>query len=403
MSGYISKDFVHRGCGLDINPDKVWVSVPYSVQKNIKKAESGCIRVEKVVGNADDIKVLKSMWYDPEDPNIPACLSELEYMFLAYNSENLPIGAIILLPVGNHLFLNNLAGNEQGKILRVQDYLLWYCVNHFKDSQFDYIDVGVSYRQTLYDFFKKWQTISYPVIFNVPAKKLNISLEPYCDIHYNPNIDRNKIRMAENALNNLLKGRKFTFVPNMEQAAKIIEINGHKFLNNSYNFLDETVTTPFVIDLTKIFSVQFGVLIVNLSIDDKAMWNEYRAWDPFKKEFVFTNIADELESISVLIARRKRNIDLLDHYFGLDRIKSSPKNEAIPSAFYFNYDLNDKYHNKLNDFGISHFYDENSCEIGLPIHQNLTKFHIEYLYAIFRGVLNLCSEWVHTDVYNDLK
>jgi len=75
-------------------------------------------------------------------------------MYIAYNNLNEAIGVIILLPVGNHLFLNNLAGNTKGKELRIQDYLLWYCVNAFKDSGYKYIDVGVSFRTSLYEFFK---------------------------------------------------------------------------------------------------------------------------------------------------------------------------------------------------------------------------------------------------------
>ena len=402
MLGYISKDFIHRGCGLILEPQKVWELVPYSVQKNIKKAESSGIKVEKVIGSIADIDILKSMWYDPEDPNMPNCLSSKEFMFIAYLDDK-PIGVVILLPVGNHLFLNNLAGNEEGKALRVQDYLLWHCVNFFQNSEFKYIDVGVSYRQTLYDFFKKWQVISYPVIFNIPEIKFHIALEPFTENHYNSVIDNQNIKNTEESLKAILKGRKFTFIPNLEECQKILERLGCEYVEHTYNFTDESLVTPFAVDLTKIFSVQFGALLVNLDVDDKSLWNQHRAWDPFKREFVFSNICDETAELDVVIARRKQNIVLLDEYFSLEGIKSIKKNEIIPSAYYFKYELNERYHNKLNDFGIKHFYDAETGEIGIPIHQNLTNFHIEYLYAIFRGVLNLCSEWVHTDYYNDLK
>lgn len=402
MSGYISKDFVHRGCGLLLKPEEVWEEIPYSVQKNIKKAQTNNVKIEKVSGTQSDIEVLKSMWYDPEDPNMPNRLSDNEFMFIAYNTRNIPVGAVILLPVGNHLFLNNLAGNEEGKALRVQDYLLWHCVNYFEDSNFKYIDVGVSYRQTLYDFFRKWRTISYPVIFNVPKYGYDIALNPFNLNHYNSEINEDNIKRSQKLLTSILKGKKFTFVPDMDEAGKIMTRLGYEFAENTFNFTDSSSEKPYAVDLTKLFSVQFGVLIVNLSIDDKSLWNQHRALDPFKRDLIYTNITGELEELNVLIALRKRNIDTLDNYFELEGIKSHRKDEIIPSAYYFINDFNSRYHTKLQEFGISHYFDRVSNEIGLPVHQNLSKFQFEYLYAIFRGVLNLCSEWVHTDVYSDL-
>lgn len=403
MSGYISKDFVHRGCGLILSPDKVWDSVPYSVQKNIKKAENSNVRVRKVNGNAADIEILRKIWYDPNDPNMPNSLKSDEYMFIAENSDGIPIGAVILLPVGNHLFLNNLAGSEEGKQLRVQDFLLWHCVNYFKDSEFEYIDVGVSYRHTLYEFFKKWQTISYPVIFNVPKFRMHIALNPFCEKYYTSEVIPENIKKTSASLNMILNARKYTFVPDIDEAKKILDRLNIEFIDHTFNFNDETLNTPYIVDLTKIFSVQFGVLIVNVSVDDKSLWNDHRSLDIFKREFVMSAILPELEEFDVLIAKRKRNIVNLNHYFNLEGIQSIKKDEIIPSGYYFVNEFNKRYHNRLNDFGITHYYDESTNEIGLPIHQNLTKNQTEYLYAIFRGVLNLCSEWVHTDYYSDLR
>ncbi|MDX9791206.1 MAG: hypothetical protein RBT61_10280, partial [Candidatus Kapabacteria bacterium] len=333
MSGYISKDFVHRGCGLELNPQKVWQFVPYPVRRGVEKSKEAGVVVKKVAGNPEDIEILRSMWYDPADPNMPDQLKDSEYMFIAYNNAGSPIGAVILLPVGNHLFLNNLAGNEDGKLLRVQDYLLWHCVNFFKDTDFDYIDVGVSYRQTLYDFFKKWGTFNYPIIFNVPKIRIDIGLEPFNSKHYNSSVHKAGINNTEEELNKVLQGRKFTFIPNIEEAEKIFNRLGIEFNENSFNFTDSNLTDPFVVDLTKIFSVQFGALIVNLEIDDKSLWNLHRASDPFKRNFIFTNMLDELLELDVLTARRKRNIELFDKYFSLDRIKGVRKKEIVPSAY----------------------------------------------------------------------
>jgi hypothetical protein len=400
MSGYVSKDFVHTGCGLALDPDLVWDTIPYSVQKNIKKASKEGVAARKVAGNADDIAILKSMWYDPEDPNMPNQLNENEFMFIAEQNGE-PIGAVILLPVGNHLFLNNLAGNPAGKQLRVQDFLLWHCVNHFAGSKFKYIDVGVSYRESLYNFFKKWKSFGYPVIFNPPQIKLNISLKPFTNNNLIAKVTENETEILK-TLKAAIGSDAITFVPSAEQAIQILTTMNLEPIERTHEWKSAT-TEPYYIDLSKIFAVQFGALIVNLEIGDKDMWNNHHCLDVFKRQFVFSTIANELLEMDLLIALRKRNKGIFEELFIFEDIEAEKKNEFIPSAFYFRHEHNVRFNKKLNEFGIEHIYTEETGEIGLPIHQNLNRNTIEYVYAIFRGVLNLCSEWIHTDTYNDMK
>lgn len=400
MAGYVSKDFVHTGCGLALDPDLVWDTIPYSVQKNIKRAAKEGVTTRKAHGDHEDIRILRSMWYDPEDPNMPDVLSENEYMFIAEQNGE-PIGAVILLPVGNHLFLNNLAGNQIGKQLRVQDYLLWHCVNYFKGSRFKYIDVGVSYRESLYNFFKKWKSFGYPVIFNPPQIKLNITLNPFSNDALIAKATEEESSIVE-ILKNSISSSSLTFVPSAEQAVRVMTNIGLTPNDNTFKWKSAS-TEPYLIDLSKIFAVQFGALIVNHEIADKDMWNNHHCLDVFKRQFVYSSIATELKEIDLLIARRKRNISIFEELFALEDIVPTKNNEFIPSAFYFKYEHNNRFSKKLKEFGIEHIYMEETNEIGLPIHQNLDRTTIEYMYAIFRGVLNLCSEWLHTDTYKDLK
>ena len=400
MAHYISKDFVHQGCGLILNPDEVWNYIPYSVQKNIKKAIRNNIIVKKVSGNKDDIEILKQMWYDYDDPNMPTALSDNEYMFLAYLDEE-AIGAVILLPIGNHLFLNNLAGSKLGKTYGIQDYLLWHCVNYFKDSNFKYIDVGVSYRPMLYKFFKKWQTISYPVIFNKPENLISISANPFNPSQYHipkSNLEAESIDL----LKKLLNTAQITFIPNKHYAESILNELGFSAINNTFNFYNKKNDTPYFIELNKLFSVQFGCLLVNVEISDSDIWNKFHCLDVYKRQFTYSAIHSELVKFDGIIKKREENYNSFKEYFLLEDIFPILKNEAIAEYFYFLHHLNDKYHNKLNEFEIKHYYDENGI-IGLPIHQNISESQIEYIYAIFRGILNLCSEWEHTDNYQEYK
>lgn len=402
MSGYVSKDFIHEGCGLPLNPEFVWENVPYSVQKNIKKAEKNNLVVKYVKGNQADLEVLRSMWYDPQDPNFPNMLAEEDEMFIAYNSKGIAVGAMILLPVGNHLFLNNLAGNSEGKKLRVQDFLLWHAVNYFKDSKYKYIDVGVSYRSSLYNFFKKWKVISYPVLFNKPEIPFSAKLKPFvASIFQEPNYELEQDSV--NRIKRLSNCDEITFVPNGKYAKKIMKEVVKKVSEKTYDFPYEYKAEPYFVDLSKIFSVQFGAVIFGIKVDDKDMWNKYACLDVYKRSFVYSAIHSELTNLDKIIDTRQEKFSKFVDYFELESIYPNIKDERIRSAFYFSHELNDRYHSKLLEFDIEHYYNKENNEIGLPVHQNISDYQIKYIYAVFRGVLNLCSEWTHTDVYGNYK
>ena len=400
MAGYISKDFIHYGCGLILDPEKVWNLVPYSVQKNIKKAIKANIRIEQKRGSKNDLEILRNMWYDSSDPNLPSKLNHDDIMYIAYIDEK-PVGSMIMLPVGNHLFLNNLAANSLGKENRVQDYLLWHAVNDLKDSKYFYIDVGVSYRKNLYDFFKKWQTFSYPVIFNKPKLNNPISLKPF-EKYIDNDKSKENYKESEELLRKLFNNREFTFVPNLEIAENICNLNNKEYKNVTFHIAEIDDRNWYIIDLPQIFSIQFGAIIVNTFIDDRSLWNDYRSQDIFKREFVYNTINTELQNLDEIKNKRQSNYNYLKQYFQIDNIKPIEKSEEIVSAFYFS-DINiQRYSNKLSEFDIEHYLDEDNNIIGLPIHQNLSKSQLDLIYAIYRGVLNLCSEWVHTDYYSDI-
>ncbi|MFP4543914.1 MAG: hypothetical protein ACLFQU_06740 [Candidatus Kapaibacterium sp.] len=401
MSGYISKDYIHEGCGLPCRPDEVFEKIPYSVKKNISKAERNKIKIEKVQGNKDDIDILRKMWYDPEDPNMPGTLSNEEHMFIAYNDKNVPLGACILLPVGNHLFLNNLAGNKEGKKLRVQDYLLWHCVNYFAESRFKYIDVGVSYRPSLYRFFEKWKVFSYPVIFNKPALMPIIRMNPFQESDLTYERDKPKAKKCMKKLKEISGTDKITFFPNAYFAEKALKMNGLEYEDSTFSFPE--VNAESYIDLTKIFPVQFGALAFGIAISDEDMWNKYSCLDLFKRELTFTAICNELDKIDVIRAKRQNNYNYLKKYFFIDDIEPEPDSAILKYTFRFRHNENHRYHEKLKEFFVEHSYDENENIIGLPVHQNLGKAELDYLYGIFRGVLNLCSEWEHTNKYGNFK
>lgn len=399
MSGYISKDFAHIGAGLPFEPERVWKGVPYSVRKNINRAISEQLSAERVAGEPEHIETLRAMWYDPEDPNMPAKLSDKEYMFIANDRSGNPIGATILLPVGNHLFLNNLAGSVEGKRMRVQDFLLWHIVNYFKGSAFKYLDVGVSYRPSLYRFFSKWRVISYPVIFNKPELNLRIKKEPFTDASFTCRSNEDVAIKTIQKIKELTGISEITFVPDEKHVRIIYESIGDEFNDRTFHFPNLPLDGISAVDLRSIFPVQFGWLLFGRDITDTNMWNEYHCLDLFKRNLVLTQIYDYIDNIVDIIKQRNKNFLQFKTLFSLDDIVPLETDENIKSLFYFANELNPKYHSKLVDFEIEHCFDVKTNAIGLPIHQNLNEEHINYIYGIFRGVLNLCSDWEHTDKY----
>jgi hypothetical protein len=399
--GYIGKDVVHDGCGLPLKPKEVWENIPYSVQKGIHKAERNGVVVKQVSGTPDDIAILRSIWYDPEDPNMPTSIRDTEFMFIAYEND-VPIGATILLPVGNHLFLNNLAGSRHGKELHIQDYLLWFCVNHFETSQFKYIDVGVSYRPSLYNFFIKWRVVSYPILFYPPEIPLTINDYPFVPELYHRNFTHTSAEGIE-LLAKITGCDEFTFFPSEEWANKLLPDKADDY-TSQFPFIKKD--SPCYVNLYQIFNIQFGTIVFGKKLTDPEMWNGYGCLDVFKREFSYKAIYNELLDLDKIINKRKENYDYLTSLFAFEDIypeKEYSAKENIPFYYYFFHERNAKFSEMLGKFNIKHKFDKTNNIIALPVHQNLTEGQLDYMYGVFRGVLNLCSEWEHTDIYDEYK
>jgi len=176
---YHGKDIVHEGCLLILDPDSAWEKIGANTRKNIRRAKKLTgLKIIRVKGTKIHIKAFRTIWFDPGDKTIPEMLKENEIMYMVYLQKEL-IAGMILTPAGKNLFLHNLAGNDTAKKHNVTALLLWNAVEDLQNSQYKYIDVGVSFRKTLYTFFSHWKTEKYPIIFNKPFITPYISLVPF--------------------------------------------------------------------------------------------------------------------------------------------------------------------------------------------------------------------------------
>jgi len=397
MSSYIGKDFIHYGCGMELSPDVIMEKVSHSARKNIKKANKAGIVVKRVDGTAEELQSLREIWYYYDDPNFPTKQSDEYIVYMAFLKEEL-IGGTILVPVGSHLFLNNLMANNTGKKHQLQGYLLWKIAEDLENSEYKYIDVGVSYRLNLYRFFKKWATFNYPVIFNVPEIRPHIDLKPF---KYFENLTKNKI--DEHQVSSFFGNRPYTIVPDTYYANKILlkERNNLRRTIEEFSSEIEADDKPFkILNLTDILPIPFGAAIVGLSVSPKTLWNTYSCYDHYKEEYIKKYITKYNLTINQVNDDRKRVYKYYEDRFSTEDIDVDMPTKFI-DYFSFRKDDSTALSRKYTDFGVAHIWADGY--VKLPCHQNILEEDVEYIYAIYRGHLNLCSEWVPTHVKGELK
>ena len=389
---YIGKDVVHYGCGLDLDPEKAWKGVAHSARKNIRKAERAGVEVRRADGTAGQLAELRRLWYHPEDPNFPTALREGDLLYVAHLDGEL-IGGVILLPVGSHLFLNNLIAGDKGKHCQLQGYLLWHLVNDLKDSGYRYIDVGVSYRPNLYRFFKKWASFHYPVIFNPPRIGPTIRFRPFKELP-----DLSGVSVDEDRIAAFFHGRPHTILPDMELARAIARDRGGPPPEINEPAPDGDGLQ--VLDLTELLPIQHGAVVIGEQVQAQELWDRYGCYDAVKTEHIQRALSSDWADPAAIRESRRRVHECYAAYFEKEDVELRPPEPGHP-AFRFATDDADAIAERYRRFDIK--VRTSGQTLSLPCHQNLSDRDVEYVYAVYRGHLNLCSEWLPTHVKGALK
>ncbi len=171
---YLGKDVVTHGSLLHLNRDTAWRRLRSRAKQGIRKAQRAGVRMVE----SRDLSLMAKVWYDPD--TLTDHLDESQKLFLAYIGEEL-VGGIIVTPVtSNTLFYHYGGTTERGRRHEVNAYLFWHIVETFENSPYEYLDVGVSYREELQHYFQKYCTQSYPILFHPPSPDVRPSL------HINP-------------------------------------------------------------------------------------------------------------------------------------------------------------------------------------------------------------------------
>lgn len=385
-SNYIGKDMVHYGSGIVLDPDAAYTLLDHSARKNIRKAERAGFVIERRDGTVAELRALRALWYFPEDPNFPTELSPSEHLYLAFLDGQLA-GGMILVPVGSHLFLNNLTASEAGKRYQLQGYLLWHAVNDLKDSGYRYIDIGVSYRVNLQRFFTKWSSFRYPVVFNPPELRPQIRFQPFAGLP-----DVSACDADVETLRSMFRRRRFTLVPSMEHARQVARAYAQCWVEDDSPYCTEDVQ---LLDLTRLWPIQYGALVLGVELGPQTLWDEFGCYDHFKTEYVLRCLQLRHWGLDEIAACREENFRTYRQFFDREDVEV-----AAPGAWVSAFEVSSTDAGRLAArfarFGVEVRCDGDS--LALPCHQLLSAQDIEYVYAIYRGHLNLCSEWRPTGV-----
>ncbi len=388
---YIGKDMVHYGNGIVLDPDKALGAIAHSARKNIRKAEKQGFTIQRRSGNAEELRQLRALWYYSDDPNFPVELSGDDILYFAFLGDEL-VGGMILVPVGSHLFLNNLTASSTGKKCQLQGYLLWHAVNDLKGSGYTYIDIGVSYRVNLQRFFTKWSSFHYPVIFHPPEIRPAIRFRPFSRL-----ATTTEAASGQQALQELCLDQPYTILPAVEYARLVAEDCQSGWIENPVPVLTERVQ---VIDLTELFPLQFGALLVGVELDPETLWTGYGCYDHFKTQHILDCLASPGWDIDSVRQAREKNYHLYLECFGHEDVMTRSLDGWVDG---FSITCDDAGHlaKRFAEFGI-----QTRCKdqtLVLPCHQELSGQDIEYVYAVYRGYLNLCSEWQSTGIRGSIK
>lgn len=467
---YHGKDILHEGSLLKIDPDYSWERINGKIRNKIRQAKKLNVEIKKVAGTPQDIADFRTVWFDPSDETIPEKLEDDEVMYLAYMDGALTGGLILTPSSPTVLYMHNLGSNDIGKRQNIPALILWHAVEDLKGSKWEYIDVGVSFRPTLYSFFKSWKVDSYPIMFSPPFIRPDIRLTPFTAsdiVSYKEDTPRDADKIVEQYF-----GQNYTILPRAISCIQAVlqhigvtkEDNVAVFSTFETDYISGCVKGPIenisnmtrkidtktkavivihefgfpygklkslkkecesknipliedcawtygthidddtkvgevgdyaIYSLPKILPVQYGGILKGLTISDEENWNNYRMLDYFKRELVLKALSKHMPKINEYNEVRRKNWQRLAELFSRDgfNVMNDLEKGVYPGAVLVNLENFQQVIERYEEFGVEveRYYPNKA--LFLPVHQNLTEGSVEYIYGVFRGLLNLSSNY----------
>lgn len=478
---YFGKDYVAFGSNLVLDPDKAWPLVSRRARRSIEKAQQLPLEITQAKGTKEDINLFRTIWYNPNDPELMPELAPNQHMWLCRLEGELVAG-IIVTEVESHLFLHFNGASEKGKELQIPSLMIWKMTEFFKGSRFTHLDIGCSYRPTLQEYFKNWATSEYPIIFAPPAIVPKIDLTPFGGESWaRPSGDPKE---ALRLLTERFGERPYTLAPRgvyaLHMALKHLGLQGedevwitsttespyvsscvtstieanccwsrektaktkavlmiHEFgkLHPKRQELKESSRRegmPLIEDCAyawtggdagtygdfvvysfpKFFPVQFGGLLVGAKFEDHEVWNKFQCLDVGKRNLVLGDIGQDLSCVTDIADKRRQNhayFTRLAEQEGMEAYFKFAEDE-VPGTFLLKVADPEKISGWLERFGVECGVYHGHPAVFLPVHQNLEKRHIDYIFgaikALFRegdGLLDYAGHQHRTFTADKLK
>ena len=209
---YISKDFAIEGSFLRLDDEtKAWNEIDGRMRTAVRKAEQSGATIEKVKNTPENVKKFVKYCLNPDD--IPKKLSDRYHLYFASLKKEV-VAAILVVEVGNKIFMLCHASTPEAKKLNLPSLLIWHVAKEFMGSKtFRYFDIGASYRASLQNFFSGWRTQSYPMIMKPPELAPSLMLTPFDTQALGEELPTDAEAMIRKALDTKFSGKPWTFFP----------------------------------------------------------------------------------------------------------------------------------------------------------------------------------------------
>lgn len=467
---YHGKDILHEGALLKIDPDYSWERINGKIRNKIRQAQKLNVEIKRVPGTPENIADFRTVWFDPEDDTIPDHLEDDEVMYLAYMDGELTGGLILTPSSPTVLYMHNLGSNDIGKRQNIPALILWHAVEDLKDSKWAYIDVGVSFRPTLYSFFKNWKVDAYPIIFSSPFIRPDIRLTPFSTadvMSYKEDTPKDAQKIVEEYF-----GDNYTILPRAISCIKAVlqhigvtkADNVAVYTTFDTDYVSGCVSEPIehvstmtrkiddktkavivihefgfpyqdlkklkkecekrkipliedcawgigtrldsetrigdvgdyaIYSLPKALPMQYGGILKGLKISDEENWSDYKMLDFFKREIVMKALHQHLPKLNSYNEIRRGNWQRLAALFARDgfEVMNELADGVYPGAFLVNLENFQETFERYEEFGVEAGRYYHNKALFLPVHQNLGEGAVDYIYGVFRGKLNLSSNY----------
>lgn len=208
---YISKDFVIEGSFLRLDDkQKAWEEIDGRMRTAIRKAQKAGAVIRKTGRSQAEIDVWRPFCLNPDD--IPPILTERYHPYVAEFRGEI-VAAILVVEIGEKLFMLCHASTPEAKEQNIPSLLLWHIVEECTGGRFSRFDVGASYRPNLQTFFSGWRTEGYPMIMKPPELAPVLNLTPFDTAALGEESPAEWKRTVDRALEEKFQGKVFTFFP----------------------------------------------------------------------------------------------------------------------------------------------------------------------------------------------